>query len=130
MMVPGAAMPPGAATAAGNVDGIKVGTSRHRLSCRHATPLGYAFCSVVFNVNVRSGDPKEPDAYVHCRLLYVVRYADNPKIVYRRTKDLGDSVYLSNGQGSTEFFIRFKGDPRHGPVKGAQVDDIQCTAHR
>ena len=130
MMVPGLAMPPGAAMAAGNVEGIKVATSRHRLSCRHATPLGYAFCSVVFNVNVRSGDPKEPDAYVHCRLLYTVRYTDNPKFIHHKTKELANSVYLSNGQGSTEFLIRFKGDPRHGKVKGAVVDDIQCTVHR
>lgn len=130
MMAPGLAMPLGAATAADNVTGLKIGTSQHRLTCRHTAPSGYAFCSVAFHVNVRAGDPKEPNAYVDCRLLYNVRYTDNPKIVYHKTKQQANSVSLSNGQGSTEFLIRFKGDRRHGPVKGALVDDIQCTAHR
>lgn len=130
MLVPGLAMPPAAAAAAGSVNDIKVATSQHRLTCHQPSRSGYAFCSVVFSVNLRTGDPKEPNAYVHCRLLYAVRYTDNPKIVYRKTRELANSVYLSNGQGSTEFLIRVKGDPRHGPVKAALVDDIQCTAHR
>jgi hypothetical protein len=128
MMVPGLATSLGAA--AGNVNEIKAATSQHRLTCHHPSRSGHAFCSAAFNVNVRSGNPKEPDAYVHCRLLYAVRYTDNPKIVYHKTSELANSVNLSNGQGSTEFLIRVKGDPRHGPVKAVLVHDIQCTAHR
>jgi hypothetical protein len=112
MMVPGLATS-GAAIAA--VNDMKVATSQHRLTCHQPTRSGHAFCSAAFNVNV---------------LLYPVRYADNPKIIYRKTRELGNSVYLSNGRGSTEFLIRIKGEPRHGPVKAALVDDIQCTAHR